>query len=123
VDSQSGSLPTESRRQRIFYGYIVVGAAFVMWILYGTYYTFDERRLRIVSFMTDGYIGNEAEILGELQATLGENTRLFSIGVGSSPNRYLIEGLSEEGRGHAYYVSLNEDPSDADATTLPLPAV
>jgi Ca-activated chloride channel family protein len=76
-------------------------------------YPEDPERMRFVIFLTDGYIGNEAEILGELQATLGENTRLFSIGVGSSPNRYLIEGLSEEGRGHAYYVSLNEDPSDA----------
>ena len=76
-------------------------------------YPEDPERMRFVIFLTDGYIGNEAEILGELQATMGENTRLFSVGVGSSPNRYLIEGLSEEGRGHAYYVSLDEDPSDA----------
>jgi len=73
----------------------------------------DPERMRFVIFLTDGYIGNESEILGELQSTLGENTRLFSVGVGSSPNRYLIEGLSEEGRGHAYYVGLNEDPSEA----------
>ena len=69
--------------------------------------------MRFVIFLTDGFIGNEAEILGELQNTLGENTRLFSVGVGSSPNRYLIEGLAEEGRGHAYYVGLNEDPTEA----------
>jgi Ca-activated chloride channel family protein len=76
-------------------------------------YPEDEERMRYVIFLTDGYIGNEAQILGELQTTLGERTRLFSIGVGSSPNRYLIEGLAEEGRGHAYYVALSEDPSDA----------
>ena len=78
-------------------------------------YPEDPERMRFVIFLTDGFIGNEAEILGELQSTLGENTRLFSIGVGSSPNRYLIEGLAEEGRGHAYYVGLNEDPDESVA--------
>ncbi len=76
-------------------------------------YPEDPDRMRFVIFLTDGFIGNEAEILAELQSTLGENTRLFSVGVGSSPNRYLIEGLAEEGRGHAYYVGLNEDPTEA----------
>ncbi|MEN8209172.1 MAG: TonB family protein [Candidatus Fermentibacteria bacterium] len=78
-------------------------------------YPEDPERMRFVIFLTDGFIGNEAEILGELQRTLGENTRLFSIGVGSSPNRYIIEGLAEEGRGHAYYVGLNEDPDESVA--------
>jgi len=76
-------------------------------------YPEDPDRMRYVIFLTDGFIGNEAEILGELRSTLGEDTRLFSVGVGSSPNRYLIEGLAEEGRGHAYYVGLEEDPSEA----------
>ncbi len=78
-------------------------------------YPEDPERMRFVIFLTDGFIGNEAEILGELQSTLGENTRLFSIGVGSSPNRYIIEGLAEEGRGHAYYVGYNEDPNESVA--------
>ncbi len=76
-------------------------------------YPEDPERMRFVIFLTDGYIGNEGQILGELQQTLGSRTRLFSVGVGSSPNRYLIEGLAEEGRGHAYFVGLGEDPSDA----------
>ena len=78
-------------------------------------YREDPERMRFVIFLTDGFIGNEGEILGELQSTMAENTRLFSIGVGSSPNRYLIEGLAEEGRGHAYYVGLNEEPAEAVA--------
>lgn len=78
-------------------------------------YPEDPERMRFVIFLTDGFIGNEAEILSELQNTLGENTRLFSVGVGSSPNRFLIEGLAEEGRGHAYYVGLNEDPDESVA--------
>ncbi|MCD4777319.1 MAG: VIT and VWA domain-containing protein [Candidatus Aegiribacteria sp.] len=78
-------------------------------------YPEDPERMRFVIFLTDGFIGNEAEILSELKNTLGENTRLFSVGVGSSPNRFLIEGLAEEGRGHAYYVGLNEDPDESVA--------
>jgi Ca-activated chloride channel family protein len=46
----------------------------------------DPRRFRLVSFMTDGYIGNEAEILGEIHQRLGD-TRIFSFGIGSSVNR------------------------------------
>ncbi len=76
-------------------------------------YPEDPERMRYIIFLTDGYIGNETEILSELRTTLGENTRLFSIGVGSSVNRYLIEGLAEEGRGYATYVGLDQDPQAA----------
>ncbi len=76
-------------------------------------YPEDRDRIRYIVFLTDGYIGNETEILSELRTTLGENTRLFSIGVGSSVNRYLIEGLAEEGRGYATYVGLDQDPKSA----------
>ncbi len=76
-------------------------------------YPEDRERMRYIVFLTDGYIGNETEILSELKNTLGENTRLFSIGVGSSVNRYLIEGLAEEGRGYATYVGLDQDPKSA----------
>ncbi|MCD4701969.1 MAG: carboxypeptidase regulatory-like domain-containing protein, partial [Candidatus Aegiribacteria sp.] len=76
-------------------------------------YPEDPERMRFVLFLTDGYIGNEIQILSELKNTLGDNIRLFSVGVGSSPNRYLIDGLAEEGRGIAYYVSLREDPVEA----------
>jgi Ca-activated chloride channel family protein len=75
-------------------------------------YPEDPDRMRYVVFITDGFIGNEAEIAGEIQSTLGENTRIFSIGVGSSPNRYLIETLAEEGRGASYYVGLDQDPEE-----------
>ena len=67
----------------------------------------DERRLRVVSFMTDGYIGNEAEILGAIHDHLGAS-RIFSFGVGSSVNRYLIERMALIGRGAAAFVTLDE---------------
>jgi Ca-activated chloride channel family protein len=78
-------------------------------------YPEDPDRMRYIVFLTDGYIGNESEILGELQSTVRDNTRLFSIGVGSSVNRYLIEGLAEEGMGSSVYVGYNEDPETAVA--------
>lgn len=74
-------------------------------------YPIDPKRVRFVIFLTDGFIGNEAQILGELRDNVDDHIRLFSIGIGSSPNRYLIEGLAEEGRGASYYVGLNDEPS------------
>ncbi|MEK7799296.1 MAG: VWA domain-containing protein, partial [Acidobacteriota bacterium] len=69
----------------------------------------DPRRLRVVAFLTDGYIGNEREILGEVRRLLG-TARLFSFGIGSSVNRYLLEGLAEEGRGAALFLAPRETP-------------
>ena len=67
----------------------------------------DEGRFRVVSFMTDGYIGNESQILAAVHEKLGES-RIFSFGVGSSVNRYLLEGMARMGRGAVAYVGLNE---------------
>jgi Ca-activated chloride channel family protein len=67
--------------------------------------------VRIVCFMTDGYVGNDMEILGEIQKH--PNARVFSFGIGSSVNRYLLDKMSEEGRGEVEYVSLTDDGSAA----------
>jgi len=71
-------------------------------------YERDPERLRIVCFMTDGYIGNETEILAAIEERLGE-ARLFSFGVGTSVNRYLLDRMAEVGRGTVQYVNLGED--------------
>lgn len=68
----------------------------------------DEGRFRVVSFMTDGFIGNEQQILQTLHDRLG-STRVFSFGVGSSPNRFLMDRMAIVGRGAVAYLSLNED--------------
>ena len=68
----------------------------------------DPERLRFVCFLTDGYIGNEKEILGEVHQRLGA-TRIFSLGVGSSVNRYLLDHLAKLGRGAVAYLGLNDD--------------
>jgi len=72
----------------------------------------DEARLRIIVVMTDGYIGNEHQILDAVDKELGNGGRLFSFGIGSSPNRYLIDNLARTGRGAAYYVNLNDKEAD-----------
>ena len=72
----------------------------------------DENRLRIVSFMTDGYIGNEYEILAAIHERLGES-RIFSFGVGNSVNRYLLERMAIMGRGAVAYVGLDESAGEA----------
>ena len=71
----------------------------------------DPDRMRIVLFMTDGYIGNEYEILEAVGELLNE-TRLFSLGVGSSVNRYLLDKLAEVGRGTVHYVDIDESPDE-----------
>ncbi|MEA3400781.1 MAG: VIT domain-containing protein [Armatimonadota bacterium] len=71
----------------------------------------DPERVRIVSFMTDGYIGNETEILAAIEDKLGE-ARLFSFGVGTSVNRYLLERMAEVGRGVVQYVRPNEETTE-----------
>jgi Ca-activated chloride channel family protein len=71
----------------------------------------DPSRLRFVAFLTDGYIGNEAEILGEVHKSL-RDSRIFSFGVGSSPNRYLLDHMAKMGAGAAAYLSLNEKADD-----------
>jgi len=62
----------------------------------------DPQAMRLVLFLTDGYIGNEGEIFRTVESHLGD-ARLFSLGVGSSVNRLLLEGLAEMGRGAAEY--------------------
>ena len=71
----------------------------------------SQQHLRIVCFMTDGYVTNEAEILAEIQRH--PNARVFSFGIGSSVNRMLLDKMAEEGRGEVEYVSLQDDGSKA----------
>ena len=68
----------------------------------------DPERLRFVCFLTDGYIGNEAEILAEVHRRLGP-ARIFSFGVGSAVNRFLLDHLAQVGRGAVAYLGPRDD--------------
>ncbi|HUE80797.1 MAG TPA: VIT and VWA domain-containing protein, partial [Pyrinomonadaceae bacterium] len=67
--------------------------------------------LRIVCFMTDGFVGNDMAIIDEIQKH--GNARVFAFGIGSSVNRFLLDKMAEYGRGEVEYVSLNDDGSAA----------
>jgi Ca-activated chloride channel family protein len=67
----------------------------------------DPQRLRFVCFLTDGYIGNETEILGEIHKRL-DASRIFSFGIGSAVNRYLLEHMAQAGRGAVAYLGPND---------------
>jgi Ca-activated chloride channel family protein len=71
----------------------------------------DPRRFRLVSFMTDGYIGNEAEILAAVHQRLGAS-RIFSFGVGSSVNRYLLDRMAKLGKGAVAYIGLDDSAAE-----------
>jgi Ca-activated chloride channel family protein len=68
----------------------------------------DPSRLRIICFMTDGYIGNDMQTIDYVKTHRGQ-ARMFPFGIGSSVNRFLIDGMATEGRGQADYVTLGED--------------
>ncbi|RKU16251.1 hypothetical protein C6503_12520 [Candidatus Poribacteria bacterium] len=70
----------------------------------------DPKRVRIVVMLTDGYIGNEAEIIAEIDRRAGDQIRFSAIGIGTSPNRYLIDGVAKHGGGLADVIELNTDP-------------
>jgi Ca-activated chloride channel family protein len=67
-----------------------------------------EGRRRLVLFLTDGYVGNDGAILSAVRQRLGES-RVFSLGVGSSVNRYLMEGLAYAGKGACLIIRQDGD--------------
>mgnify|MGYP005837735965 CR=1 FL=1 len=69
----------------------------------------DPERLRIVIMLSDGYIGNESEIIAEVGRSCGDKIRFWAIGIGSSPNRFLIDGVARQGGGMAKVLGLNDD--------------
>lgn len=66
----------------------------------------DSNRLRIVTFMTDGYVGNDMQIIDLVKKHRG-TSRWFPFGTGNSVNRFLIDNIAKEGGGEPEYVLLN----------------
>jgi len=65
----------------------------------------DPERVRIVCFMTDGYIGNDFAIVDAVRRNAG-TARVFAFGIGNSVNRFLLDGMAHAGRGEVEYVTL-----------------
>lgn len=60
--------------------------------------------LRQVVFITDGAVGNEAELFALIHERLGE-ARLFTVGIGSAPNSHFMREAAKFGRGSYTYVA------------------
>lgn len=68
----------------------------------------DWKRSRYIWFLTDGFIGNEPEVLSALRDWRADS-RIFSVGIGSSPNRTLLNSMARLGRGAAAYIANADD--------------
>jgi len=72
----------------------------------------DPQRLRVVCFMTDGYVGNDMAIIDAVRANAG-TARVFSFGIGTSVNRFLLDGMARAGRGEVQYILSPEQTEGA----------
>ncbi len=68
----------------------------------------DEEMMRIVLFVTDGLVGNDDAIIDAIREN-ARRTRVFTIGMSSSPNRHLLDEMARAGRGAADYVLPQDD--------------
>ena len=63
----------------------------------------DKTRMQQMVLLTDGQVGNEEELFELLHLRLGTR-RLFTIGIGATPNTYLMRKTAELGRGTFTYI-------------------
>ena len=61
--------------------------------------------MRIVVFMSDGYVGNDQAIVQAIRDN-AKTTRVFALGIGNSVNRFLLDEMARQGRGAVDYVLL-----------------
>ena len=66
--------------------------------------------VRMLVFLTDGDVGNEDDLFRLINAKL-DTTRLFTFGIGSAPNEYLMRKMAELGKGQSLFIHSHEDIS------------
>jgi Ca-activated chloride channel family protein len=70
--------------------------------------THQSDTLKMIIFLTDGSVGNENQLIALVNQDIGKS-RLFTVGIGSAPNSYLLEKVSQFGRGTSTHISnINE---------------
>lgn len=67
---------------------------------------------RQIVFLTDGAVGNEAELFGLVSNRLGMS-RLFTVGIGPAPNNWFMRKAAEFGRGLHLQIDRPEEGADA----------
>jgi Ca-activated chloride channel family protein len=73
----------------------------------------DEQRARSFVVVTDGYVAVETETFDLIRRNL-HRANLFAFGIGSSVNRFLIEGMAKAGFGEPFIVT-RPDQAAAEA--------
>lgn len=63
--------------------------------------------LRQIVFITDGSVGNEAEIVALITDRLGD-ARLFTVGIGAAPNAWFMHEAAAAGRGSYTFIARDE---------------
>ena len=69
------------------------------------------RTLRIVVFLTDGYVSNESAVMQLINEKI-KGARIYAFGVGTSVNRYLLSEMGRIGHGFARYIDPTEDSEE-----------
>lgn len=64
----------------------------------------ENQYVRQVVFITDGSVGNEKALFDIIKRKINQ-TRLFTVGIGSAPNSYFMRKAAQFGRGTFTYVS------------------
>jgi Ca-activated chloride channel family protein len=64
----------------------------------------EERVSRSIVLVTDGYISGEQGVFDYIRNNL-DKCNVFAFGIGSSVNRYLIEGVAKAGMGEPFIVT------------------
>jgi Ca-activated chloride channel family protein len=70
---------------------------------------------RTVVLITDGYIEAEKDVFDYVADHLDE-ANVFTFGIGTSVNRYLIEGVARAGQGEPFVVTESDAAADAAVT-------
>lgn len=68
----------------------------------------DGELLRQVVFITDGAVSSTDRLLAQIKASLN-NSRLFTVGIGSAPNSYFMRRAAETGKGTFTYINQLSD--------------
>ncbi|MDQ8181458.1 VIT domain-containing protein [Pelagicoccus sp. SDUM812005] len=63
---------------------------------------------RNIVVLTDGYVTVEDRVFDLIRSRLGE-ANVFACGIGSAPNRFLIEGMAKVGQGEPFFVAKPEE--------------
>lgn len=67
--------------------------------------------MRQVVFVTDGAVGNEAELLQQVASDLGDS-RMFTVAIGHAPNSWFMRKTAEIGRGSFVHIGKPEEVAE-----------